>query len=277
MASSSCDAALARLLVHEGGYTNHPSDPGGPTNFGITIADYRQYVKRDATAADVRAMNVEQAKAIYRAHYWDALRCDDLPAGIDYCVFDYAVNSGIVRAGKVLRRVVGEADTGWQVNDAVLAALAKRDGNAVIAAICDERLRFLRSLRTWPVFGAGWGARVAAVKTASLHMAANAHTSAPPGELSAPPAAATLQSRAKGRVTTPRAVRSIIAAGGSAAAGGEAALLHWIGAHPIDAGIAAFGVIALAGFFLAVVHRTHQTRQTAPTPNTPVVPAAATA
>ena len=98
---------LARLLAHEGGYTNHPSDPGGPTNFGITIYDYRRYVKPGATAADVKAMQVEEAKRIYRAKYWDAQRCDELPAGVDYAVFDYGVNSGIGRSKKVLQRVVG--------------------------------------------------------------------------------------------------------------------------------------------------------------------------
>jgi len=76
MVASSYDEALRRLLVHEGGYTNHPSDPGGPTNFGITIYDYRRYVKPGATAADVKAMKVEEAKRIYRAKYWDAQRCD---------------------------------------------------------------------------------------------------------------------------------------------------------------------------------------------------------
>ena len=83
MAASSYGEALRRVLAHEGGYTNHPSDPGGPTNFGITIGDYRHYVKPDATAADVRAMRLAQAKAIYRAKYWAALRCDEMPAGVD--------------------------------------------------------------------------------------------------------------------------------------------------------------------------------------------------
>ena len=83
MAASYYDASLARLLAHEGGYTNHPADPGGPINFGITIADYRKYVKPEATAAEVQAMTVGEAMAIYRKRYWDALRCDELPAGVD--------------------------------------------------------------------------------------------------------------------------------------------------------------------------------------------------
>ncbi|MEJ2435465.1 MAG: glycosyl hydrolase 108 family protein [Pseudolabrys sp.] len=77
MAAWTYDEALRRLLAHEGGYTNHPSDPGGPTNFGITIYDYRKYIKRNATAADVRAMTVGEAKAIYRKRYWDSQRCDE--------------------------------------------------------------------------------------------------------------------------------------------------------------------------------------------------------
>lgn len=171
MTALNFDEALRRLLVHEGGYTNHPSDPGGPTNFGITIGDYRRHVKPDASAADVRAIAVADAKAIYRRHYWNALRCDDLPAGVDYAVFDYGVNSGIGRAGKVLRRALGLSDKTHVVDDSVLRAVAGREAAQLVAAICDERLAFLKRLRTWPVFGAGWGRRVSEVRTAAIAMA----------------------------------------------------------------------------------------------------------
>ncbi|MEI9803803.1 MAG: glycosyl hydrolase 108 family protein [Pseudolabrys sp.] len=171
MAASSYDDALRRLLAHEGGYTNHPADPGGPTNFGITIFDFRRYVKADATAADVKSMRLEDAKAIYRAKYWDAQRCNELPAGVDYAIFDYGVNSGIGRSGKVLRRVLTLADNTSAVSDAVIAAARKADAKALIAAICDERLRFLQSLKTWSVFGGGWGRRVAEVRMVALTMA----------------------------------------------------------------------------------------------------------
>ena len=118
--SADCYAeSIRRLLKSEGGYVNHPSDPGGPTNFGITLGDYRKYVKADASAADIRAMNVDEAKAIYRAKYWGAMHGDELPAGVDYCVFDYAVNSGTGRAPKVLQRVLGISVTGW-MDDATL-------------------------------------------------------------------------------------------------------------------------------------------------------------
>src|SRR6476659_2347153 len=127
MAASSYDEALRRLLEHEGGYTNHPADPGGPTNFGITLADYRRYVKPDATAADVKAMTVAVAKAIYRRRYWDAQACDELPGGVDYAVFDYGVNSGIGHSGKVLRRCLGLSDTSAQVTTEVIVAAKAAD------------------------------------------------------------------------------------------------------------------------------------------------------
>jgi lysozyme family protein len=167
---SSYDEALRRLLQHEGGYTNHPDDPGGPTNYGITIFDYRKYVKPEASADDVRAMALDDAKAIYRAKYWDAVAADSLPAGVDYAVFDYGVNSGISRAAKVLQRVLGVQDDG-RIGPMTLAAAAKCDPAVTVEKICAERLKFLQSLRTWPVFGKGWGRRVGEVEAAALALA----------------------------------------------------------------------------------------------------------
>lgn len=178
MARTIYDEALRRLLAHEGGYSDHPSDPGGPTKFGITIADYRKYVKANASADDVKAMSVAQAKAIYRARYWDAQRCDDLPAGVDYAMFDYGVNSGIGRSGKVLRRLLKLPDATHKVTDEVLAAASRADAAVLAAAICDERLRFLKSLKSWAVFGKGWSRRVAEVRAAALTIAKQ--TTAPP-------------------------------------------------------------------------------------------------
>jgi lysozyme family protein len=168
---SSYDEALRLLLQHEGGYTNHPDDPGGPTKYGITIHDYRRYLKPGATAADVKAMTLDEAKAIYKPKYWDALRCDDLPAGLDYAVFDYGVNSGISRSAKVLQRLVGVSADG-RIGPVTLKAVAAHDSKKLLGALCDERLAFLHGLHTWPVFGKGWGRRVAEVESAALDMAA---------------------------------------------------------------------------------------------------------
>jgi lysozyme family protein len=212
MAASSYDEALRRLLVHEGGYTNHPADPGGPTNFGITIYDYRKYVKPGADAADVKAMTLGEAKAIYRAKYWDAQRCDELPAGVDYAVFDYGVNSGIGRSKKVLQRVVGvtaDGALGAETMQAVQALLPSK----IIADICDERLRFLKSLRTWPVFGKGWGRRVAEVKAAALALAANAPIAPAQEAVPAPGRAAVPMPR-----TAQHGSSAVVVAAGAAAA-----------------------------------------------------------
>jgi lysozyme family protein len=234
MAASCYDAALARLLVHEGGYTNHPADPGGPTNFGITIYDYRKYVKPGATAADVRAMKLDEAKSIYRAKYWDAQRCDELPAGVDYAVFDYGVNSGIGRSGKVLRRVLKLPDNTSVVSDAVIAAARAVDAKTLIVAICNERLRFLKGLRTWGVFGAGWGRRVAEVRSAALAMVAGA-PSPDFGRASAP-----------GRAMVPVEKGGQLGSAGAITAAGAVAAhqAHASGARP--AVIAVIVIVALA-------------------------------
>jgi lysozyme family protein len=236
MSASAYDAALAHVLAHEGGYSNHPSDPGGPTNFGITIHDYRKYVKPGASAADVRAMKVEEAKRIYRAKYWDAQRCDELPAGVDYAVFDYGVNSGIGRSKKVLQRLVGVKADGV-LGPATMAALAACDPKQVVIAICDERLRFLRSLKTWGVFGKGWGRRVAEVKATALAMAAGV------------PVPAAVQVHAQGRAVVPAAKTVQRGSAGAIAAAGAAAATH---AHRSGAPPPIVAAIVVAALALAI-------------------------
>jgi lysozyme family protein len=233
---ASYDAALARVLAHEGGYTNHPSDPGGPTKFGITIFDARKYWKPSATAADVKAMPLAVAKDIYRRRYWDAQRCDELPAGVDYAVFDYGVNSGVGRSGRVLRRLLDlPADTSV-VSDAVIAAARSREPRALVEAICDERLRFLERLKTWPVFGAGWGRRVAEVRRVALAMASGT-----------PPAGS--------RKRLGGAVAAGTAAAGTAAAGGAAGLAHphdGSTAIPIAIAAAVAAAVLIAGAIVLI-------------------------
>ena len=259
MAASTYDEALRRLLLHEGGYCNHPQDPGGPTNFGITIADYRKYIKPGASADDVRAMRLEEAKAIYRSKYWRALRCDELPAGVDDSIFDYGVNSGVGRAGKVLRRVMGLPDDNWAVTDDVIAEVTRRDPRTVIAAINAERIAFLRGLRTWPVFGTGWQRRVGDVRDFSIHIASQARTST-----EAPVTAAAI---GKGAIPQPRIMKAAITQGVPAAAAMTAfGLMDWVSAHPwASIGLAAVGLCAVG----ATVHRLdqwHRAQQEAPSP-----------
>lgn len=152
------DVCLQRLLKDEGGYTNNPNDRGGPTNYGITIADYCKYVNPSADAEDVRRMSLNDAKAIYRARYWDMLKCDSLPSGVDYSVFDYGVNSGVSRAKKVLNEV----------------SKTNKTPKEIVQAINDERSAFLERLSTKPgqaQFRKGWLNRVARVRDFSLQLA----------------------------------------------------------------------------------------------------------
>jgi len=136
------DKAISVTLKWEGGYVNHPSDPGGATNYGITIHDVRKYIKADATPADVKAITKQQAIEIYTEKYWKNryYNCDNLESGVDLAVFDFGVNSGPSRALKFLKK--------YKTAD----------------AICDARLAWLKTLKTWPTFGKGWERRVVDIK-----------------------------------------------------------------------------------------------------------------
>lgn len=162
--------ALKLVLKHEGGYVNHPRDPGGATNLGITLANFRRYVKPDGTVADLKKLTVDQAAVVYRRQYWDAVLGAELPSGVDYAVFDFAVNSGPTRAAKFLQRVVGAKQDG-KIGPATLKAVKAMWPPMVIESLSDERLAFLKRLKTYPTFGKGWRNRVAGVRREALRMA----------------------------------------------------------------------------------------------------------
>jgi lysozyme family protein len=178
MAASSYDEALKGVLAHEGGNDDDPRDPGGRTSRGILQSEWSAWRQtHPGLPADVWKAPQDQVEAIYKQKYWDALRCDDLPAGVDYAVFDYGVNSGIGRAGKVLRRVLGLS--GSMIAQDMIAAAQRADAKKVINEICDERLAFLQSLSTWKTFGRGWSTRVKDVRAASLAMASKSSDQPP--------------------------------------------------------------------------------------------------
>lgn len=212
------------MLAHEGGYTNHPSDPGGPTNWGITLRDARLYWKRDASALDVRAMPLSVAKQIYRERYWNALRCDELPLGVDYALFDYGVNSGVSRARKVLTRIVAAQIPEANIGD-VFSAAGKIEAERLIHNLCAERRAFLRGLKTWPVFGRGWGRRVAEVEANALALARGSREKA--GEVSAP-ASLPDDVQAKSEISTSPHAQAVAASAAIGIGAGAAFLaLHW--------------------------------------------------
>jgi lysozyme family protein len=162
---------LALLLKHEGGYVHHVSDPGGMTNLGVTARVWEEWVGHPVDEKQMRALTPETVAPLYRKKYWDACRADELVSGLDYCVFDVAVNSGPGRAIKFLQSCVGATPDGG-FGSITLALVKKAEANpaALIELYCAKRLEFLQSLKTFPVFGKGWTRRVSEVKDESLKM-----------------------------------------------------------------------------------------------------------
>lgn len=162
---------LAQILRHEGGFADHPADPGGATNMGITHKTLARWRGVDPwwelPKSEVRALKRAEASAIYKALYWERCRAGSLPAGVDLAVFDYAVNSGPVRAIKTLQALVGVVQDGF-VGPVTLAAVAQRDPRVLIEAICDQRMGFLQRLAHWASFGRGWTRRVADIRATAL-------------------------------------------------------------------------------------------------------------
>jgi lysozyme family protein len=173
MTTSTFGRALPLVLRHEGGYVDHPKDPGGATNLGVTTGTLSTWLGRKATKAEVKALKPASVAPIYERNYWKAARCDDLPAGVDYAVFDFAVNSGVARSVMALQRAVGVADDG-EIGPITLRAVRNTDPQVLIKRLCTDRLSFLTRLSTWKTFGKGWMARVQGVEKEALKMAAAA-------------------------------------------------------------------------------------------------------
>ena len=165
------DTCFELVLKHEGNYVDHPKDPGGRTNLGVTQRVWEEWLGRPVSEKEMRALTPTMVKPLYKRKYWDACRADDLVAGVDYCVFDVAVNSGPGRAIKFLQSCVGvTVDGGF--GPATLAAVkkAEEDPARLVELYCAKRLEFLQSLKTFETFGKGWSRRVAEVKEEALKM-----------------------------------------------------------------------------------------------------------
>ena len=162
--------ALKALLKHEGGYVNHPSDPGGMTNLGVTKRVWEEWKGHEVDEATMRGLTPEIVAPLYKARYWDAVHGDDLPAGVDLCVFDCAVNSGVKRAAKFLQRAVNVEDDG-AIGRGTLAAVTALDPAEIIDRFCAERQSFLEALPTFSTFGKGWTRRVSEVKSEAMNLA----------------------------------------------------------------------------------------------------------
>lgn len=166
-------AALAEVLRHEGGYVDHPSDPGGATNLGITINTLRDWRGGEVSKADVEALTEEEAAKIYRALYWDRIGGDDLPPALAFMVFDAAVNHGPGRAAQFLQRAVGAKPDG-AVGPKTIAAAQAADPLAALIEVAAERMLFYAGLRHFAQFGRGWSRRLMNVTARAARMAEGA-------------------------------------------------------------------------------------------------------
>jgi lysozyme family protein len=162
-------SALKHVLVHEGGWADHPKDPGGATMKGVTLKTYRNYFGEDKSKDDLRNISEEELEQIYRSGYWNKCHCDDLPTGVDYAVFDAAVNSGPGRGAKWLQAAVGAEQDGG-IGLKTLSKVGENDSIQITNDMCDGRLTFLRNLDTWATFGKGWERRVEGVRTTAIEM-----------------------------------------------------------------------------------------------------------
>jgi lysozyme family protein len=166
------EKCLEMLLVHEGGFVNHPDDPGGMTNLGVTKKVWEEWVGHDVSEKEMRNLTPTMVAPLYQRKYWNACHADELISGLDYCVFDVAVNSGVGRAIKLLQSSVGATpDGGYGAITAALVQEAEKDPTRIIELFSAKRLEFLQSLKAFPTFGKGWSRRVAEVKEKALEMA----------------------------------------------------------------------------------------------------------
>jgi lysozyme family protein len=165
------DTCLSHILSSEGGYVNNPKDPGGMTNLGCTKATWEEYVGHTVSEKDMRNLTPADVAPLYKRKYWDKVAGDDLPAGLDYCVFDAAINSGPGRAAKWLQEVAGVKADG-SIGPATLAAIEAFSPLEIIAQYNDKRLQFLESLPTFITFGKGWSNRVSSVQSIASQQAA---------------------------------------------------------------------------------------------------------
>jgi lysozyme family protein len=167
------DICLAFTLRAEGGYVDDPADPGGATNMGITLATYRQWSDDPALgAAQVKDLTLRTARAIYRSLYWNPLRADALPVGVDLSVFDMGVNAGIWRSARLLQQALGFSgdEVDGCVGPETLEAAEKRNPRALVEDLTGRQIAYYRSLSDFSIFGAGWFNRAEARRRAALAM-----------------------------------------------------------------------------------------------------------
>lgn len=163
MASGNFRKSLAIILKHEGGFVNHPKDPGGMTNLGVTKKVYEAWIGYKVNETIMRKLTPDLVAPLYKKQYWDMLKCDGIPSGLDLCVFDFGVNAGTNRSARYLQRLIGAKEDGV-IGPETLRSLTFKTlelGTAKMIEMFQEARRgYYRKLPTFPTFGRGWLRRV---------------------------------------------------------------------------------------------------------------------
>lgn len=171
------EEAFQLLLKSEAGYANNPHDKGGPTNKGITQSTYDAYrLSIGRATQSVKHISEQEVASIYRRDYAMPIKFDDLPAGVDYAVFDFAVNSGVSKAAKTLQEVVGVEPDGIVGSKTLAACLRHDQPSKIIDELCDARKAFVKGLDDYQYFGKGWKNRIRDVRRIALKMANGTRT-----------------------------------------------------------------------------------------------------
>ena len=168
------DHCLEMILHHEGGYVNHPKDPGGETNLGVTKRVYERWcMENDLNQKDMKDLEFDDVAPIYKKNYWDRVKGDELPWGLDLCVFDFGVNAGTGRAAKYLQGLVGATQDG-AIGPGTLGKVAEYlEHNSVQTAIVEYQHRrqgYYEALKTFGTFGRGWTRRVSETTDLAIKM-----------------------------------------------------------------------------------------------------------
>ena len=164
------EQSLKMLLKHEGNYSFHPDDPGGETMKGVTRAVYEQWVGRQVMDGEMKRLTVADVAPIYKTNYWDRIRGDDLPSGLDFAAFDWAVNSGTGRPAKVIQKYISAKQDG-AIGPKTLALVAENDPAKMIQYLYEQRQKFYERLPHFDKFGRGWTRRNQETLKASMEMA----------------------------------------------------------------------------------------------------------
>lgn len=153
---------IDHILDFEGGYVNHPNDPGGETNFGISKKAYPNL--------DIKNLKKREAEEIYKKDYWDKMRCDEMPKGIRFILFDCAINQGIDRATRLLQRSLGmpEGQVDGIIGPKTLKASKEMDEQSLMLNLALMRYDNYTKNPRWEVFGKGWAKRLLKVSILSF-------------------------------------------------------------------------------------------------------------